>query len=365
MTIKKLVNAFVCTALATALCVSVCSCGGKTESKQSSADTQETTAEQKQTAANEHRKIIIDTDTGADDASALILAAKQKNVEILGVTVLVGNVDLEQSAKNALSALEVAGCDAPVYKGAAKTLDGTEKNAYSVFGNDGMGDADLIHPKKQADDGDAVDFIINTVKNNPGEVEIIALGPATNIAKAINKAPDEMKKVKRIWSMGTAGLGPGNATPVAEFNVYADALAYKTMLDSGLPITIIGLDVCGDEAQWTDAQFEELEELNATGDYVADSFGKLREFYRGNGSDSVMNCDSMAVMCALYPDFIKGYINTHASCITEQGEAFAQVIFYKEGFTYDSAKNDFIYNVVLVADVDKEGYFNSYKDAIK
>ena len=169
---------------------------------------------------SEHRRIIIDTDTGADDASALILAAKQKNVEILGVTVLVGNVDLEQSTQNALAALETAGCDAPVYKGSADTIDGTVKTAFSVFGSDGMGDADLIHPKKQAEDGDAVDFIIDTV-------------------------------------------------------------------------------------------------------------------------------------------------NTHASCITEQGETYSQVIFYKEGFTYDVVKNDFDYNTVLVTDVDKPAFFKSFTEAIK
>lgn len=178
-------------------------------------------------------KLIIDTDTGADDASALIFAAKQKQAEILGVTTLVGNVDIEQSTRNALAALELIGCDAPVYRGSADTYDGTEKSAFSVFGKDGMGDSDLIHPQKQAAEGDAVDFMIETIEENPGEVEIVALGPATNIAKAIKKAPDTMKHVKRIWSMGSAGLGPGNATPVAEFNVYADAPAYKVLLDSG------------------------------------------------------------------------------------------------------------------------------------
>ena len=312
-----------------------------------------------------NRKVIIDTDTGADDASALILAAKAENIDILGVTVLVGNVDLEQSTKNALAALETADCDAPVYKGSADTVDGTVKTAFSVFGTDGMGDADLIHPKKQAEDGDAVDFIIDTVKRNPNEVEIIAIGPATNIAKAIQKAPDEMKKVKRIWSMGTAGLGPGNASPVAEFNVYADAKAYKLMLDSGLPITVVGLDMCGGEAMWTDNQFAQLEGLNDTGKFVAKSFGKIREFYKSNGSENVMNCDALAMMCALNPEFLKSTVNTHASCITESGETYSQVIYYKEGFTYDAVKNDFDYNVVLVTEADKAAYFNNYLEAIR
>lgn len=365
MKIKSMIRSFLCISLSFAASASFCACGNQADTKQSETAAQETTAVQTDASLSEHRKVIIDTDTGADDASALILAAKQQNVEILGVTVLVGNVDLEQSTKNALAALETAGCDAPVYKGSADTIDGTIKTAFSVFGGDGMGDADLIHPKKQAEDGDAIDFIIDTVKNNPNEVEIIALGPATNIAKAIQKAPEDMKKVKRIWPMGTAGLGPGNASPVAEFNVYADAPAYKIMLDAGLPITVIGLDMCGGEAQWTDDQFAELEALNDTGRFVAESFGKIREFYKSNGSETVMNCDTLAVMCALCPGFVKSTINTHASCITEQGETYSQVIFYKEGFTYDVVKNDFDYNVVLVTEVDKPSYFKNYKEAIK
>ena len=365
MSLKSIIKAFFSTTLASAVCILLCACSGQADTSSSSTVVQDTTASKIEAVSREHRKIIIDTDTGADDASALILAAKQKNVEILGVTVLVGNVDLEQSTKNALSALEQAGCDAPVYKGSADTVDGTVKTAFSVFGTDGMGDADLIHPKKQAEDGDAIDFIIETVKNNPGEVEIIAIGPATNIAKAIQKAPDDMKKVKRIWSMGTAGLGPGNASPVAEFNVYADAKAYKIMLDSGLPITVVGLDMCDGKAMWTDNQFVELENTNDTGKFVASSFGKIREFYKSNGSEDVMNCDALATMCALYPEFIKSTVNTHASCVTEDGETYSQVIFYKEGFTYDAVKNDFDYNVVLVTEADKAVYFKNYLEAIR
>lgn len=365
MNLKKLIKPFYISVLTAAFCVSICACGNKPETQQSATAAQETTAAQTVAASSERRKVIIDTDTGADDASALILAAKQKNVEILGVTVLVGNADLEQSTKNALAALEIAGSDAPVYKGSAETINGKKKTAFSVFGADGMGEAGLINPKKQATEGDAVDFIINTVKNNPDEVEIISLGPATNIAKAIQKAPEDMKKVKRIWSMGTTGLGPGNASPVAEFNVYADAEAYKIMLDSELPVTVVGLDMCGGEAQWTDAQFKELKALNDTGEFVAKSFGKIREFYKKNGSETVMNCDSLAMMCALYPGLIKSTVNTHASCITEEGEAYSQVIFYREGFTYDIVKNDYNYNTVLVTEVNKNAYFNTYLEAIK
>ena len=346
-------------------CVLLCACGGKSTNSGSEDDNNRVSDNVTGKIVAGKRNIIIDTDTGADDASALILAALNPDVNIVGVTVLVGNVDLEQSIRNALMALEMADCNAPVYKGSADTLDGTKKEAFSVFGTDGMGDAGLINPKGVATEGDAVDFIINTVKAYPGEIELVALGPATNIAKAIKKDPEAMKNAKMIWSMGTAGLGVGNASPVAEFNVYADAKAYKVMLDSGLPITVVGLDMCGDEAQWTDEQFIVLKAQSEVGSFVADSFGKIREFYKQNGSETVMNCDSLAMMCVLEPEFIKGKINAHGSCITDEGETYAQVIIYKEGFTYDAAKNDFDYNVTLITDVDKSSYFSRYLAAVK
>ena len=307
------------------------------------------------------RKVIIDTDTGADDASALILAAKSRELSILGVTVLAGNVDLEQATQNALAALETAGSSAPVYRGSAQTYGGEKIDAFSVFGEDGMGDMELVHPIGSAQEKDAIDFIIDTVKANPGEVEIISLGPATNIAFALDRDPEAMKEVKMIWSMGTAGLGPGNASPVAEFNVYSDPKAYKRMLDSGLPVTVIGLDVCGGEAMWTDRQFAKLLISGEIGEFVTDSFSKLRAFYASNGSEgSVMNCDSMAMMCAIDSGFVRSTIKCHGSCITSPGETFGQVIFYREGFTYDAVSNDQEHNVTLVTEVDASGYFDRY-----
>ena len=310
-------------------------------------------------------KVIIDTDAGADDASALILAAKSKNIDILGVTVLAGNVDLEQGTKNVLAALELAGCDAPVYKGSAENYSGEKIDAFSVFGTDGMGDMDLIHPTGKAEDGDAIDFILETVKADPGEVEIIVIGPATNIAKAIERDPETMKKVKRIWSMGTSGLGPGNATPVAEFNAYHDPYAYKVMLDSGIPITVVGLDMCNGDSAWSNELFDRLGEANDIGRFVAASFTKLREFYNKNSTgDRVNNCDALAMMCVIYDGFITDTISCYGSCITDKGETCGQVVFYKEGFTYDVAANDYDYNVTLVSGVAGLDYFELYLKAV-
>ena len=121
--------------------------------------------------------------------------------------------------------------------------------AVNVHGNDGMGDMDLIHPSLKPEKEHAIDAILRLVKTYPDEITIIAIGPVTNIALAIMKEPETMKKVKHIYSMGTSGFGPGNCTPVSEFNVYVDAEAYHIMINSGIPVTIVGFDVClGDAA---------------------------------------------------------------------------------------------------------------------
>ena len=312
------------------------------------------------------RKLIIDTDTGADDASALILAAKSAGVEILGVTVLAGNVDLEQGTKNALAALELAGCDAPVYKGSDSRYDGEAISPYSVFGSDGMGDRNLIHPEGQAQEKDAIDFILDTVRANPGEIEIVMLGPATNIARCMDRDPEAMKQVKMIWSMGTTGnSGAGNATPVSEFNVYLDAPAYRRVLEFGAPVTIVGLDVCGGDSMWSDLHFDKLYESGDIGRFVTDSFASIREYYAQNGSAGlVSNCDAAAMLCALHPDFIKDTIQCHGSCITEPGETYGQVLFYVQGYTYDLSSGNYDYNVTLVDEVDSLGYFPRFLDTI-
>lgn len=361
--IKTILTGVVLSVFVVCLCSACNTNASKTsEASQGMEETKENVHQTIFDAKNEQkRRIIIDVDAGADDSSALMLAAREKNVEILGVTVLPGNADIEQGTRNALAALEAVGCNAPVFKGSESTFTGERKEHIGVYGNDGMGDANLIHPKGKPEEMNAIDFILKTVKENPDEIELIVLGPATNIAKAIERDPEVMKHVKRIWSMGTAGLGAGNATPIAEFNVYMDAPAYKVMLDSGIPITIVGLDMCQGDAMWTDNHFEQLESSSELGEFVSQSFNKLRSFYKENGyGDKVTNCDSLAMMCALHPGFITETISAHGSCITDPGETYGAVLFYAEGFTYDSVDNNFNYNVTLVTKAIKEDYFNLF-----
>jgi purine nucleosidase len=312
--------------------------------------------------SGENRRIIIDTDTAGDDALAILMAAKSPDITIEGVTVLQGNVSLEQAADNALMTLETAGCDAEVCLGAATALDGVKRKTFSVYGTDGMGDKGLIHPSGKPSDKDAVDFILETVEKYPDEIEIASIGPATNIANAILKDPETMSHVKRIWSMGTAGLGPGNATPVAEFNVYKDAMAYNVMLDSGIDITIVGLDICDkDGAVFDSNQLSDMENGNHVQRYAALSFSKLLEFRRETrGIDNVNACDAVFMAALIWPGFVVDTLDCQASCIAHDDcEAFGEVIFYRPDIAYDSGRIVENTNVTLVTEVDLDHFFEN------
>ncbi len=277
------------------------------------------------------RKFVIDTDTGSDDAVAILMALLEDSVDVLAMTTVSGNVPMEQAALNCLQTMEVAGCNVPVYKGADRPLMRQPVHAQNVHGEDGMGDKGLIHPRHTAvPDVHAADAIIDLVHTYPDEVELIVIGPATNIALAIMKAPEIMKKTKAIWTMGTCGFGPGNATPVSEFNVYADAEAYKVMLESGIPIYIGGYDVCFEnDAPWNQ---EDIDALLASGSPVArfavecNSF--LLEYYKTHYQRAVVGLpDAVAIAGALWNDVCDLVPCISHVCI-EDPVTYGQVILY-------------------------------------
>lgn len=315
-------------------------------------------AENEDAQISERRKIIIDVDSAADDVTAILLAAADSEIDILGVTVAAGNVSLQQATDNTLMALEIAGrSDVPVFKGAEKSIDGTEKSTFSIFGNDGMGDMGLIHPSQKASDKPAVDFILDTLREYPGEVEIVCLAPATNLAECILKDAETMHSVKRIWSMGTSGLGMGNATPVAEFNVYMDAQAYDILLKEELPLTVMGLDMGSSETYFTEPHFERMKNGNQVTQFVEKSYRKLADNKKETCGYSFGDCfDAIAMACALWPDFVKSSVNTKAVCVTDSPACFGQVVFYLEGQFYVSMIAFDNYSTQLITDVDESAF---------
>ena len=191
------------------------------------------------------RKIIIDTDPGQDDAAAIMLALASPELEVLGVTAVAGNVPLHLTERNARMVTEICGRgDIKVYAGADKPLTRKLVTAEHVHGKTGLDGVDLFEPARPLETRHAVDFIIETLRNEPaGTVTLCPLGPLTNIAMVIERAPDVVARIKQIVLMGGGFFEGGNITPSAEFNIYVDPEAAKIVFGAGVPITMMPLDV--------------------------------------------------------------------------------------------------------------------------
>jgi len=191
------------------------------------------------------RRIIIDTDTASDDAVAIIMAMRSKEIKVEALTVVAGNVPLDIAVNNALISAEAANTyDVPVFAGASKPLSRDLETGQFAHGMNGMGDIELPVPINSVEQKNAIDAIIDIVKNNPNEIDIVAIGPLTNIALAINKDPETMSKVRSVYIMGGNGFGEGNMTPYAEFNYYVDAQAVKIVSEFWSDMVLLPWNTC-------------------------------------------------------------------------------------------------------------------------
>ena len=257
----------------------------------------------------EKRKIIIDTDPGIDDTYAIVAAMKYAGFDVQGITVVAGNVGLDICLNNALGIVNLMNADCLVYSGAPAPLKLLNQNkSYKledlVHGESGLGTVQLTPDFSKKSDKHAVDFILETVKANPGEIELITLGPLTNIALAIQKDLETMKKVKKIWSMG-GGVHYGNRTPVAEFNYWADPEAAKIVyseLGEDVEINMVGLDV----TQKTRFTLDDLYFLRAECGELGALLSEMSNHYMGIYWEAlritgVIVHDLVAVMLAIDP----------------------------------------------------------------
>lgn len=186
--------------------------------------------------------IWIDCDPGVDDAAALLLANAQTALQVVGVSTVAGNVDLARTTRNALRLRELMGVDYPVYRGAEKPLCRPYISGAEFHGADGLGGAVLPEPKLEAERLPAWDGLYAAAERYEGRLELITLGPLTNIAIALGKHPDLKDKLRRIVMMGGSATR-GNRTPCAEFNIYADPEAAQAVFRSGVKIVMCGLEV--------------------------------------------------------------------------------------------------------------------------
>ena len=191
----------------------------------------------------ELRRFLIDTDTASDDAVALVMALRNPTIRVEAITVVAGNVPLEQAIQNALYTVELCDSDVPVYAGSSAPLARPLETAQFVHGEDGMADIGLQLSGRVPQPGDAVDIISSTINRYPGQITLVTLGPLTNLATALLRDASLADRVAECVVMGGTGEGPGNVTGNAEFNIWVDPEAAKIVFESGLPIKLVGWDI--------------------------------------------------------------------------------------------------------------------------
>jgi len=206
--------------------------------------------------------ILLDCDPGLDDALAILLAHGDPNIDLVGITTVGGNVGIENTTKNALELREYLGFETiPVSAGAGSPLVRPTKNASHVHGEGGMGTVELPAAELATSGQHAVDFIIDTIRARPSAIHLVATGPLTNIALALEKDPGIARLVASFTIMG-GSFTRGNATPAAEFNIYADPEAAKIVFDADWNVTMVGLDLTL-QAQANGAVIERFRTLGA------------------------------------------------------------------------------------------------------
>lgn len=208
------------------------------------------------------RIFVIDTDTASDDAVALMMALRTPDVQVVAITTVAGNVNVEQATRNALTVVERVGAQVPVYRGLAKPLLRPANDATFFHGTDGMGDLHLPEPRQQTQPEHAVDALVRVIREHAGAVTLVTLGPLTNIAAALIRAPEIAQQVRQCYVMGGAANTIGNITPAAEYNIWCDPEAAQIVLQSGMPILMIGHEHSLADAVLT---LEELAEIRALG----------------------------------------------------------------------------------------------------
>ena len=226
------------------------------------------------------RSVLIDTDTASDDAVALIMALRSPELRVEAITVVAGNVPVQQGSRNALYTAELCASDVPVFAGAEKPLARELETADWFHGRDGLGDHGYTPSKRPLEAEHAVDALVRIVKANPG-IDIVTLGPLTNLALALLRAPELAGNVGRCVVMGGAPCCEGNVTPAAEFNIWVDPEAAHIVLRSGLPVELIGWQLCRGAAVVGPADMEKLRELGTSfADFAICSNRTAIEAYR-------------------------------------------------------------------------------------
>jgi inosine-uridine nucleoside N-ribohydrolase len=261
------------------------------------------------------RTFLIDTDTASDDAVALIMALRCAEVQVVAITAVAGNVNVQQASRNALYTAELCGSSVPVFVGAEKPLKRAHRNAAWFHGQDGLGDHGYPLSRRVPERQSAVDAIIDTIETHPG-LEMVTLGPLTNVALALQKRPGIAAKVRRCVVMGGAPCCEGNVTPAAEYNIWCDPEAGRMVVRSGLPIELVGWHLCRGEAVLSPSDIQHVLSFGTSvAKFAIECNSRGQEaFLEQTGEHGISLPDPVAMAVALDP-----------SIVTSQSEHFMDV----------------------------------------
>ena len=266
------------------------------------------------------RKAIFDSDTASDDMIAMLYALD--HFEVLGITIVAGNVKYENEVRNALYTLELFGYDVPVYLGARRPIMGKWRTVEEVHGPEGLGNLTKVTVSRRPENEHAVDAILRLANEYPGELEILAVSPLTNLALAYLKDESLPKKVKKVWIMGGA-FTRGNTTQLAEFNFWVDPEAVSIVLNAGFNITIVPWEVAEETAYVDDELWARIEGLKTKrSDFFVKVNSVLREYSKATGAPGSIHPDTLTVMIAhdqsIIEERVRKYVDVE-TCSTSRG----------------------------------------------
>lgn len=293
-------------------------------------------------------KVIFDCDTGMDDAIAIATLVSMEELNVRGICAVAGNVELHKTSQNTLDVLKFLQKDIKVYKGEEKPLARELEVAYDYHGESGIGDITLPKSDKRIEEISAVEFMYKEIMENRGEIHLVATGPSTNVAKLLIDYPQVKDAIGSITFMGGA-MVEGNVTPHAEFNVYCDPEAAKTIVESGCKVTMVGLDATM-KAKLYREDIEFIKGYNTLTAKLVDEFYEGMLNVRGNmGYEFAVFHDSIALISLVREEMFKFENYMLSVDLTEE----------KLGKTYETSQGK---EVRVAMDFDKEAFKEYMKE---
>jgi purine nucleosidase len=304
------------------------------------------------------RKIIIDTDTAADDSFALLVGLLHPEADLRAVTIVAGNVDFEQQVRNALITVDQAGRsgEVPVFRGATDPLvrPWYEAKAHG----DGKGNVEWPTPTQQAECVHGAQAIVDLANDYPGDIDLLAIGPLTNVALALAMDRDLPNKIRELWIMGGCDNSEGNVTAAAEYNFFVDPEAAQMVLSAGFATTIVTWTLTLAQATWGDQQLEEIRQM---GTPLSEFFSILnapnREFNGSVGLHGSTHPDSLTAMLLVEPALIRAssprYVEVETRSELTRGYSLMDS---RESRPSGDQKP----NATVIEEVDEQGFYTKF-----